>query len=195
MLPARGDGGLHRPGATAGQTTKARTAAGPGRRRQHRPRATAAHTHRHSPYHAATFAGARGTRSSTLPQARTVSVAACPSTPPISDALIPPPTTTSFPTPRSRRRRRRHRFPAALATTGAGAATATGPEPAPPTTGGSGGRIWGRGNKKTVAYPVPEQDMQKRVKSSRRRDDPDQPRTGSNNQQDKCQDKRNKIAG
>ena len=32
MLPALGDGGLHRPGATAGQTAKARTAAGPGRR-------------------------------------------------------------------------------------------------------------------------------------------------------------------
>ncbi len=91
MLPARGDGGLHRPGATAGQTAKARIAAGSGRRRQHRPGATAAHTHRHSPYHAATSAGARGTPSSTLPQARTVSVAAGPSTPPISDALIPPP--------------------------------------------------------------------------------------------------------
>jgi hypothetical protein len=88
-LPARGDGGLHRPGATAGQTAKARTAAGPGRRHQHRPGATAAHTHRHSQYHAATFAGARGTPSSTLPQAHTVSVAGGQSTPPISDALIP----------------------------------------------------------------------------------------------------------
>jgi hypothetical protein len=106
-----------------------------------------------------------------------------------------PPPPTSFPSPRSRRRRRRRRYPAALATTGAGAAAATGPEPAPPTTGGSGGRIWGRGNKNTVAYPVPEQDMQKRVQSSRRSDDPDQPRTGSNNQQDKCQDNRDKIAG
>ncbi len=28
-----------------------------------------------------------------------------------------------------------------------------------------------------------------------RRDDPDHPRTGSNNQQDKCQDKRDKISG
>ena len=120
--------------------------------------------------------------------------ALCPSTPSISDALISPPP-TSFPSPRSRRRRRRRRYPAALATTGAGAAAATGPEPAPPTTGGSGGRIWGRGNKNTVAYPVPEQDMQKRVQSSRRSDDPDQPRTGSNNQQDKCQDNRDKIAG
>ena len=77
-----------------------------------------------------------------------------------------PPPPTSFPSPRSRRRRRRRRFPAALATTGAGAAAATGPEPAPPTTGGSGGRIWGRGNKNTLAYPVPEQDMQKKVQSS-----------------------------
>jgi len=112
------------------------------------------------------------------------------------DAIDPqPPPPTSFPSPRSRRRRRRRRYPAALATTGAGAAAATGPEPAPPTTGGSGGRIWGRGNKNTVAYPVPEQDMQKRVQSSRRSDDPDQPRTGSNNQQDKCQDNRDKIAG
>jgi len=109
-----------------------------------------------------------------------------------------PPSPTSFPSPRSRRRLRRRRDPAALATTGAGAAAATGPEPAPPTTGGSGGRIWGRGNKNTVAYPVAEQDMQKRVQSSRRSDesdDPDQPRTGSNNQQDKCQDNRDKIAG
>ena len=79
-----------------------------------------------------------------------------------------PPPPTSFPSPRSRRRRRRRRYPAALATTGAGAAAATGPEPAPPTTGGSGGRICGRGNKNTVAYPVAEQDMQKRVQSSRR---------------------------
>ena len=82
-----------------GQTAKARTAAGPGRRRQHRPGATAAHTHRHSPYHAATSAGARGTPSSTLPQARTVSVAAGPSTPPISDALIPPPPPPPSPLP------------------------------------------------------------------------------------------------
>ena len=106
----------------------------------------------------------------------------------------PPPPTPPSP-PRSRRLRRRRQYPAALATTGAGAAAAPGPEPAPPTTGGSGGRIWGRGNKNTVAYPVPEQDMQKRVQSSRRSDDPDQPRTGSNNQQDKCQDNRDKIAG
>ncbi len=97
------------------------------------------------------------------------SVAAGPPTPPISDALIPPPTTTSFSSPRSRRRRCRRRYPAAaLATTGTGAAAATGPEPAPPTTGAGCHRIWGRGNKNTVSYPVAEQDMQKRVQSSRR---------------------------
>ena len=109
-----------------------------------------------------------------------------------------PPPPTSFPSPRSRPRPRPRRYPAAARAApgaGAAAATGTGPEPAPPTTGGSGGRIWGRGNKNTVAYPVAEQDMQKRVQSSRRSDDPDQPRTGSNNQQDKCQDKRDKIAG
>jgi hypothetical protein len=91
-------------------------------------------------------------------------VAAGPPTPQISDALI-----TSFRSPRSRRRRRRRRYPAAaLATTGAGAAASTGPDQAPPTTGAGCLCIWGRGNKNTVAYPVPEQDMQKRVQSSRR---------------------------
>jgi hypothetical protein len=74
-----------------------------------------------------------------------------------------------MPSPRSHRRRRRRRYPvAAQPTTGAGAAAATGPEQAPPTTGASGGRIWGRGNKNTVAYPVAEQDRQKRVRPSRR---------------------------
>ena len=67
--------------------------------------------------------------------------------------LAPPPIPSYYPA-------------AALATTGAGAAAATGQEPAPPTMGVGGGRIWGRGNKNTVAYPVPEQDMQKRVQSS-----------------------------
>ncbi len=81
--PARGDGtaacpGQRRPAPARGYGRPDSTAAGPGRRRQHRPGATAAHTHRHSPYHAAAFAGARGTPSSTLPQARTVSVAAGP---------------------------------------------------------------------------------------------------------------------
>ena len=102
-----------------------------------------------------------------------VAQAAGPPTPPISDALIPPPPfpPTSFPSPRSRRRRQRRRYPAALATMGTGAAAAMGPEPAPPTTGACCRRIWGRGNKNTVAYPVAEQDIQKRVQSSRRRDE------------------------
>ena len=64
--------------------------------------------------------------------------------------------------PSSRRRRRRRRYPAAApATTGAGATAATDPEQAPPTTGAGCRRIWGRGNKITMAYPVAEQDMQK----------------------------------
>ncbi len=72
-----------------------------------------------------------------------------------------PPPPTSFPSPRSRQRRRRRRYPAAApATTGACSAAATGPEAAPPTTGANDGRIWGRGNKNTVAYPVAKQDMQ-----------------------------------
>ncbi len=45
-------------------------------------------------------------------------------------------------------------------------AAATDPEPAPPTTGACCRRIWGRGYKNTVAYPVAEQDMQKRVRLS-----------------------------
>ncbi len=95
-------------------------------------------------------------------------VAAGPPTPPMSDAFIPPPPPTSLPSPHSYRRRR-HRYPAAAQpTTGAGAAAATSPEPAPPTTGAGGGSIWGRGNKHTVTYPVAEQDIQKRVQSSRR---------------------------
>ena len=53
---------------------------------------------------------------------------------------------------------------AAPATTGAGAVAATDPEPAPPTTGAGCSRIWGRGNKNTVAYHVAEQNVQKRVR-------------------------------
>ncbi len=80
-----------------------------------------------------------------------------------------PPPSTPLPAPRSHRRRRRSRYPAAAQpTTGACAAAATGPEPTPPSTGAGGRRIWGRGNKNTVAYPFAEQDRQKRVRPSRR---------------------------
>jgi hypothetical protein len=50
------------------------------------------------------------------------------------------------------------------------------------------GRIWGRGNKNTVAYLLLSRTCKRGSDQAARHDEPDQPRTGSNNQQDKCQD-------
>jgi hypothetical protein len=121
-------------------------------------------------------------------------VAAGPPTPPISDALIPPRPPTYFPSPRSRhaggaadtrrrwqqrepvpvqrraRNRRRQQREAAVAASG-------------------GGEI-----KKQWLTLFLGRTCKRGSNQAALRDDPDQPRTGSNNQQDKCQDKRDKIA-
>ncbi len=101
----------------------------------------------------------------------------------------PPPPPTSFRSPRSRRRRHRRRYPAAaLATTGSGAAAETGQcrrrQQREPAVAASGG--W---EIKTQWLTLLLSRTCKRGSDqAARHDEPDQPRTASNNQQDKCQD-------
>ncbi len=104
------------------------------------------------------------------------------------DELGPPP--SSFPLPVPADAGGAADSPATAPTTGTGAAAATGQEPAPPTTGASGGRIWGRGNKSQWLTLLLSRTCKRGSNQAACHDEPDQPRTGSNSQQDKFQDKK-----
>jgi hypothetical protein len=60
-------------------------------------------------------------------------------------------------------------------------------EPAPLLAQGPAVAAWGRGNKNSVVYPIDEQDVQEKIRSSSIRDEPKRTRTGSNIQQEKYQ--------